>query len=399
MTDVAKNILLECGKPLIFEVGNDKNLSLVSAENRHGESLRTIVNSMTVFQKEALVTSDRTGKTWRFASDEGKYLQGTDTAPPPLCHLTVGMVASYMNEIVALAKLRDVTIDRIELIQDNYYRMDGSMMKGTMVASAHDVDLEVKIDSPMPKSEILKLIYDAVSASPLNGLMRGEHESLFTLSHNGSEIEPDKALPVQGPTLSDPGVMVDKVEPADGNWNEHCVKQGPTPKLEHSVSGAGSALKDQQNRMLHLRGVCKIRPDGIKEITQFLYNPAGSMFTLLSEEGPENGGQGRAPDATSYISAGIGFCFMTQFGRYAKMQKKDLQSYRIVQDSHYSLGGASGGTGKAGTADPLETHVYLTSSEDDEFARHILDVSEQTCFLHAFCRTDLKTKIRLSGFE
>jgi hypothetical protein len=277
--------------------------------------------------------------------------------------------------------------------------MDGSMMKGTMVASAHDVDLEVKIDSPMPKSEILKLIYDAVSASPLNGLMRGEHESLFTLSHNGSEIEPDKALPVQGPTLSDPGVMVDKVEPADGNWNEHCVKQGPTPKLEHSVSGAGSALKDQQNRMLHLRGVCKIRPDGIKEITQFLYNPAGSMFTLLSEEGPENGGQGRAPDATSYISAGIGFCFMTQFGRYAKMQKKDLQSYRIVQDSHYSLGGASGGTGKAGTADPLETHVYLTSSEDDEFARHILDVSEQTCFLHAFCRTDLKTKIRLSGFE
>ena len=61
-------------------------------------------------------------------------------------------------------------------------------------------------------------------------------------------------------------------------------------------------------------------------------------------------------------------------------------------------GGASGGTGQAGKADPLETHVYLESSEDDAFAKNILDVSEQTCFLHAFCKTDLKTKIKLGNY-
>jgi len=69
--------------------------------------------------------------------------------------------------------------------------------------------------------------------------------------------------------------------------------------------------------------------------------------------------------------------------------------YRIVQDTQTSLCGASGGTGKAGEADPIETHVYLETSESDETAQEMLDISEQTCFLHAFCRTDLKTKLRV----
>jgi uncharacterized OsmC-like protein len=399
MTNNVPNLLLECGKPLIFKVANAADVGLNKPAPRLGEDLRTIVNSMTIFQKEAVVTSARTGTTWRLASDEGAYLDGTDTAPAPLCFLTVGMVASYMNEITALAKIRNITIDKIRLIQDNYYRMEGSMVRGTMEASAHDVDLEVQIDADADINQLFRLCQDATAASPLNGLMRGKHESLFTLSHNGVELETEKALPIGSPAEEDLGVTLDVVSPEQGDWSQHCVKGGMTPKHEHSVSGKSSSLTDKQNRLLHLRGICTLRPDGIKEIVQHLYNPHGSVFRLLSEEGKENGGQGRAPDATSYISAGIGFCFMTQFGRYAKMNKKDLSAYRIIQDSHFTLGGASGGTGEAGKAEPLETHVYLESNESDEFARTILDVSEQTCFLHAFCRTDLKIKIRITKYK
>ena len=86
---------------------------------------------------------------------------------------------------------------------------------------------------------------------------------------------------------------------------------------------------------------------------------------------------------------------MTQFGRYAKALKKDLRSYRIIQDTHFSLGGASGGTGKPGEADPVETHVYLESGEDDAYGLTALDMAEQICFLHAFCRTDLKAKVKI----
>ena len=118
------------------------------------------------------------------------------------------------------------------------------------------------------------------------------------------------------------------------------------------------------------------------------YSPYGTSFRFLSAE------DGRAPDANTLISAGIGFCFMTQFGRFVSMLKLDLPDYRIVQDTHFSLGGASGGTGRAGEADPVETHVYLTTEESDAVAQEMLDLSEQTCFLHAFCRTDLKTKLK-----
>ena len=96
------------------------------------------------------------------------------------------------------------------------------------------------------------------------------------------------------------------------------------------------------------------------------------------------------------ISAGIGFCFLTQLGRYAKIAKKNLGDYRIIQDTHFSLGGASGRTGKPGEADPVETHLYLESTEDDDFTRAALDMSEQTCFLHAFCKADLKAKVKIT---
>ena len=43
----------------------------------------------------------------------------------------------------------------------------------------------------------------------------------------------------------------------------------------------------------------------------------------------------------------------------------------------------------------METHVYLDSPEDSDFARKALDMGERTCFLHALCRTDLKTKVRI----
>jgi hypothetical protein len=74
----------------------------------------------------------------------------------------------------------------------------------------------------------------------------------------------------------------------------------------------------------------------------------------------------------------------------------DLSHYAVVQDTRFSLGGASGGTGRAGTADPVETHVHLTTTEGDDVARDMLDVSERTCFLHAFCRTDLKTRLKVT---
>lgn len=398
MTEARPNPLVDSGKPLFFKVANPGELGFHAPAVRLGEAVRLCVRSLSVMQKEALVAAASTGTVWRLASDEGAYLDGLDAAPCPLSFLTTGMVCSYMNEILALAKQRGITIDNIRLVQDNYYTMKGSALKGTMTGGAKDVKLAVQVDSDTDSDTLQKLVLDAVSASPLNGLMRGALESLFTLSHNGVEIDTDRALPVGRPAEPDPGDRFGKAQPTNDDWSGLLKKGGLTPKSEETVTLAGDSLKAEQDRVLHVRGICTLRDDGVKQVEQQLFNPHGSIFYFLCDEAPENGGQGLAPDAASYISAGIGFCFMTQFGRYAKIVKKDLQEYRILQDTHFTKGGASGGTGKPGGADPVETHVYLVTGEDDDFARQALDMSEQTCFLHAFCKTDLKTRVTISTY-
>lgn len=391
------NSLGSSSKPLFFKVANGASIGAEAPASRRGEAVRAFARSLSAMQKEALVVSRRTGAVWRLASDEGAYLNGDDEAPCPLSFLTAGMVSSYMEEILALAKSRRIALDGIRLIQDNYYTMRGSALKGTMTGGAKDIELEAQIESPADRDTLAKLVQDATAASPINGLMRRQHESLFTLTQNGRVIPcgrvatADSASP---PPL--PDGAFDEASPAAGDWSTLIVRNGMSPKTEETTGFAGSSLAEHQDRVLHVRGICTLRPDGIKQIEQQLFNPHGSIFRFLSDEAPANGGRGLAPDACTYLSAGIAFCFMTQLGRYAKIAKKDLGDYRIVQDTHFSRGGASGETGEA---DPVETHVHLVTGEDDAFARTALDMSEQTCFLHALCRTALKAKIRIRSLE
>jgi len=394
------NILGNSAKPLFFRVGNTAALGIDRPESRLDESVRTCVRSLSVMQKEALVLSRRTGTIWRLASDEGAYLDGDDEAPCPLSFLTTGMISSYANEILALAAARGIPINNLRLIQDNYYTMQGSALRGTMTGGARDVALEAQIASDADSATLTELVCDATAAAPVNGLMRHRYESLFSLTHNGREISCGRVAdigPPAVPPVSDE--VFDAAEPEAADWTPLIARNGMTAKTDEDTSFAGSSLVEQQDRILHVRGICTLRPDGIKQIEQQLYNPHGSIFHFLSDEAPENGGRGSAPDAATYVSAGIAFCFMTQLGRYARIAKKVLGDYRVVQDTHFSLGGASGGTGQAGAAEPVETHVHLATDEDDAFARTALDMSEQTCFLHALCRSELRTRVRIRPYD
>ncbi|GAA3855112.1 OsmC family protein [Celeribacter arenosi] len=390
MTKLGENLIAQSGLAPFFKLANADEVGIDAPENRKGDALRTRVRSLSGFQKEALVRSAKTGDTWRLVSDEGPYLNGHDAAPCPLAFLSTGMVASFMNEITALSEIRGVKIRKLKLIQDNYYTMKGSMPKRTMVGGAENIDLQVEIDCDLDDTALHQFLLDATFASPLNGLMRGQLESLFRLGRNGQELATRKVAELDAPLFPDPGEHFDTSLPETSDLTL-MEPVGKTPKKEVvlGTTSGGSSLADEQDRRLNIGAVAVLREDGIKEIQQMQYSPYGTSFRFLSSE------DGRAPDANSLISAGIGFCFMTQFGRFVSMLKLDLPDYRIVQDTHFSLGGASGGTGKPGEADPIETHVYLQTSESEETAQEMLDISEQTCFLHAFCRTDLKTKLRI----
>lgn len=382
------NVLAGQSQPRFFPVGNAHSLGLEAPPDRPGDALRTYVRSLSVMQKEALVVSRRTGTIWRLTSDEGAYLDGADEAPCPLSFVTTGMVSSYMSAILRLARQRGIDIDDIELIQDNYYTMQGSALRGTMTGGAKDVVLEARIRSSAERDTLIELLHEATAASPVSGLLRGRLQSLFSLAHNGTRLPCERVAALDGALLDAASDAVfDAAEVASGDWQALIQRKGPSPQTAETTGFAGSSLAEHQDRTLHVRGICRLREDGVKQIEQQLFNPHGSIFHFLSDESAADGGSAAAPDAATYVSAGIAFCFMTQLGRYARIAKKSLRDYRVVQDSHFALAG--------GGADPVETHVHLDSNEDDDFARRALDMAEQTCFLHALCRTDLKTRIRL----
>ncbi len=376
--EVVSGSLVGSALPSFCGVVNAGAVGLRPPPRRRGLALRTLVRALEGMQKEALVASSATGRAWRVVSDEGPYLAGTDLAPPPLGFFCSGMVAAHANEIVALAEARGVELRGLRLVQDTFYSMEGSALRGTMTGGALPPELQVEADSELSDDELRALAAEGVAASPLAGLVRGEHRSLFALVCNSERIETGRVAELAGVAAEDPDQWFDRIEA--GHPEEQLLQKIRDAEHVAGEGGVDSSLQSEQSRTLNARAVCTVRDDGVKVIDQFLFKPIGSQFRLLSDE------SGRAPDALSYLAAGLGFCFMTQLGRYAAITRKRLDGYRIVQDTHFSTTGAP--------ADPVETHVFLDTPEDAETARQMLDMGERTCFLHALCRTDLEPRVR-----
>ncbi len=403
----AENLLGDDPRPVFFAVDRSDALGLDGPPPGDGETVRVWARSLSGMQKEAVVRSTA-GGMWRLASDEGPYLDGFDAAPCPLGFMTVGMVSSWMNAVLDTAGARGLTVRDLVLVQDNRYTMEGSALNGTMTGGALPVELDVRIDADAAEDEVRELVAEATRGASVHDVLRRPHVSRFTLTVNGAESQVDRAARLDGARPSDPEPAFSRVAPAD-SMGVPVVRLAAVKPVAGVAGGAGTSLRAEQRRQLHLRAVCRRRPDGVKEIEQQLHSPLGSTFRFLSDESPEQGGRGAAPSAASYMAAGVAFCFMTQLGRYASILGKDLRGYRLVQDTSLpgrafpraasasaaappsSLRGAPGaGAALAGVAGAVETHVYLDTREGVDFARRCLDMGEQTCFLHALYRTPLE---------
>ena len=400
----AENILGGDPRPVFFAVDRPDALGLDGPPAGGGETVRVWARLLSGMQKEAVVGSTA-GGAWRLASDEGPYLDGFDAAPCPLGFMTVGMVSSWMNAVLDAARARGLTVRDLVLVQDNRYTMEGSALNGTMTGGALPVELDVRIDADADEDAVREMVAAAVRGASVHDVLRRPHVSRFTLAVNGAEAQVDRAARLAGARPSDPEPVFSRVAPSDST-GVPLVRVEAVKPVAGVAGGAGTSLRAEQRRQLHLRAVCRRRPDGVKEIEQQLHSPLGSTFRFLSDEPRDRGGAGAAPSAACYMAAGVAFCFMTQLGRYAAILGKHLQGYRIVQDARFPGRAAPGGAlsgarpttagpgvapgpgvALAGAARAVETHVYLDTREGVAFARRCLDMGEQTCFLHALYRT------------
>jgi hypothetical protein len=375
------------GYPLVYKAA--ENAPVPSGLNVQDDNItiRTAVRCLTGMQKEALVYYGPSGTAWRMVSDEGPYLNGTDLAPFPLAFYTTGMVFSFMQELLKHAAAAGVAFDNLEITQDNYYTMEGSALRGDMIGGALPVEICVKAETAAAADVMRQLAARAEHSSPPQRYMTEALVNTFGLNHNGRTIPVSDVTESSGQRPNDPTGKLEQIQPlADGSYHEDIIiKQKAAESVFGVEGGAGSSLQATQKRTLHVRGICTLRPDGLKEAIIQLFKPLGSTFRFLGDDT----GQERAPSSLAYLAAGVGFCFMTQIGRYAHITKQDLKAYSIVQDTIYQIGTTSS------KAAPVDTHTFLRTGEPDEVAQKTLYMSERTCFLHAAMRGTNQTRIRI----
>src|SRR5690606_14686235 len=164
---------------------------------------------------------------------------------------------------------------------------------------------------------------------------------------------------VAAPSPDDAIFDAAKPDPAGDFPEDIITKLGGAETVFNVEGGAGSSLKPEQKRMLHMRGIATLREDGLSETRVQLFKPIGSNFRFLCGiEGKTEGGE-RAPAPLAYLSAGVAFCFLTQIGRYAAIMKYDDVEYAVVQDTTFGLASGTGDTGTPPSAEPVRTHVAL----------------------------------------
>lgn len=374
------------GFPLVFRTSND--IADPPAADGHGGALpvRVYVRALEGMQKEALVLLRHDGQVhaWRMVSDEGPYLNGTDLAPFPLAYFSAGMQFSLLSELNRHARMADVVLKSVDLVQDNFYTMNGSALQGTMIGGAKPVALELRIESDNPPEDIAALVRSAEAASPAHALMREVLHNTFSLTYN------DRAIPVEGLTPS-PSTFADDLErvfaavspDSDADNREEIITKLSAAETVFGVEGgAASSLQAEQKRTLHVHGEATMAVNQLPESTIRLFRPIGSTFRFLCDETAAAGGTEAAPPPLAYLAAGVGFCYMTQLGRYAHITQQKLHTYQIIQDCTFGDSPYS-----------FDTHVYLEAGEPTAVAQKSVRMGEQTCFLHAAMRTSNPSEI------
>lgn len=385
--------------PLVFKADQQSLLQAPEVDGRI--SVRTATRALAGMQKEAIVCYGHQGSVWRTVCDEGPWLNGTDLAPFPLGFFSAGLVASYLSEYLSHAKHQGLVIRQLQVMVDNHYSMEGSLLKGTMTGSALPVHVTFSVNADADINQLNQLSYLAVATSPADAYLREAQRSTFSLNRNSEQVKVAEVLASAGAAVEDPETLFNKTIPS----KSELIAEDILEKLEAveslggdklgAIKSAGNVgLSENQKRQLHVRGVGKLRSDGMKEVRVACFTPVGSVFQLLSDDSILCGGQERAPSGLVYLAAGLSYCFMTQLGRYAQVAKQELQSYRIVQDAHFSLPYAISAKQEPATSSAVDTQVFLQTRESLENTQRLLRMGEQTCYLHAACRTAIKTRIQ-----
>ncbi len=368
------NRLEDISFPLAFLSKQGNNSATDSLYSFHVEA-----RQLHHHQKEAVVACSHTGDEWRFTSDEGGHLKGTDLAPFPLGYFNAGMHGDIIQWILQVAKDKAIEISSIELSVINHYWLTGSFVLGTGHGHSEPPDIKVSIQSSATSEQINGLVHEALQKSAVISYLNQGLHNTFAIYANGRrrtviDLNDSLASDIEDPFK----VRLTAPSPAVGYVTNDAIHK-LTTKVDGEVvlasaSPTGKVLRNIHGKSKWVAGASTIDVDTYLEL-------AGASHFNFKVSVLESNRQ--YPSGFALLCAGITFCFMTQLSRYIENMKMPIAGLRVVQDSSYQIQ-----NGHA-VASPLDTHLFINGTADDATCTTLLSVSERTCYLHATAITAL----------
>lgn len=384
------------GFPLGFQISAGRRRPSILGTGT-GRAVYTVeARKLAGHQKEAVIREGEGGSSWRFASDEGKHLKGTDLAPFPLGYFNAGLHGDLMGRIVALATMRAIGLDELRIELQNGYYMTGSFFRGDGQGYGEPATIRVIVASDAPADRITGLVADAVEASPAFAAMQTPLTNTFAIYVNGRRRPVQTMTPSPSGDAPDPFVThgtAPSPSQSGRDTTDLIRKTGQEEAGEIVPAPAGTTT-----RIIRVaKGTSRLTdPAGSTETDTWLEMPGMSHFTLKSDERPESD---TGPSGLALLSAGIAFCFMTQLDRYIEHMKFDIGGVRLVQYCPYAA--TADGERLRGVAEPVDTHLFLNGQESEDTYERLMHIAARTCYLHATLGAVLEPKlsIELNGAD
>ncbi|MCG6877524.1 MAG: OsmC family protein [Betaproteobacteria bacterium] len=379
------------GYPLGFRVARGERPSQVLGGGTGEVTMRVEARTLGGHQKEALVSEGEGGDAWRLVSDEGPNLKGTDLAPFPLAFFNAALHADLLQRARALGRAHDATFDALSAELDNYYTFTGSFFKGTGKGTADPVTARLAAKSAASPERVTRVLDAALAASPVHAAFATPLVNVFALYVNGRRCPVKRVAAARSADAVDPFLAHGKA-PAplagDEAGEPIITRLDPDPNDERPKLIAPEGFVP-----ILIRGASEVVDSaGVVAATALPASP-GARFRLLADARPA---PRRAPTPLALAAAGVAFCYMTQLSRYVEHRKHKVHGIRVVQLNRFGVSGRAEDFSLRGSVAPFETHVFLNADEPDELMQTLLEIAENTCYLHAALRSALPGRVEVA---
>jgi hypothetical protein len=331
-------------------------------------------------QKEAFLSAGRNSTGWRIPTDESVQLRGADAAPQPLALHNASVQMCLLNQIKQIFTENQIESKKIAIKVDSYFNIKGSFFRGDVKSCLKDLVINFDIQANLSEEKLKELMQEVLRRSPLIRAIRYPMKNTFSIKANGNKTILPASMQSGLEQVSDPIERIkelQKITPINHPENKILEKKVDSTLEPPKPGEIPVGLLPEIDRTVHIRGTGSAINACENEVQTSFFHPLGSVFQYRSDLHDQDVSGFHAPSALTYHGAALAFCFMTQFHRYASVNKIHLDALRIVQLTPFDL-------------DPInnqnlsfDTHIFVDGDFSDEIATDLVRMAHQVCFLHA----------------